>query len=65
MCGAAVWFIKYLFDRTTTQIESITKEHRQEMVDITQALANNTLVMQKLVDVLEKEKEMGEDNIDV
>ena len=65
MCGAAVWFIKYLFDRNTTQIESITKEHRQEMSDITQALANNTLVMQKLVDVLEKEKEMGEDNIDV
>lgn len=65
MCGAAVWFIKYLFDRNTAQIESITKEHKQEMSGITQALANNTIVMQKLVDVLEKGKEMEEDNIDV
>lgn len=64
MCGAAVWFIKYLFDKNTTQIESVTKEHKQEMADITQALANNTLVMQKLVDALDKGKKL-EDNIDV
>ena len=52
---ACVVMFKYLSDErenNNKQRESDRQEHREEMQRITDALNNNTLVMQKLVDTL-------------
>jgi hypothetical protein len=50
MCIGACFFIKYLFDSFTKQQEELRKEHREEVAKMTEALNNNTLVLQKLID---------------
>jgi len=44
MCGLMAYYIKYTEDR-----------HREEVNGLRDALNNNTTVLQKLVDTLEKE----------
>lgn len=47
MCIALLWYIKDLTDK-----------HKQETEQFTQALNNNTLVLQKLCDTLGVEREV-------
>lgn len=47
MCVALLWYIKDLTDK-----------HKQETEQFTQALNNNTLVLQKLCDTLGVEREV-------
>ncbi len=42
-------------ENNANQREADRKEHREEMANITAALNNNTIVMQKLVDTLAAE----------
>lgn len=46
-CLAMGWYVKYIIDK-------LTNEHQQEMREVTTALNNNTLVIQKLCDKLEQ-----------
>ena len=39
MCGAMAWYVKYISDK-----------HQEEMKQVTEALNNNTLALQKLCD---------------
>lgn len=55
MCIGACFFIKYLFDTFTKQITEIQKEHREETASMKTAIENNTLVLTKLCEKLDKE----------
>ena len=55
MCVGACFFIKYQFDTSNKQMEDLRKEHKEEIKQMTDAINNNTLVIQKLVDKIDKE----------
>lgn len=55
MCVGACFFIKYQFDSNSKAMEDLRKEHKEEIKQMTDAINNNTLVIQKLVDKLDKE----------
>lgn len=59
-CGAMMWYVKYTTDQNKAQIDHMTDQHRSEIAEVTQALNNNTLVIQRLCDHLDK----GEIKID-
>lgn len=46
-CLAMAWYVKYIIDK-------LTNEHQQEMREVTTALNNNTMVIQRLCDKLEQ-----------
>lgn len=56
MCIGACFFIKYLFDTFTKQISDIQKEHKEETASMKTAIENNTLVLTKLCEKLDREE---------
>lgn len=56
MCIGACIFIKYQFDSNNKNMEELRKEHREEVKGMTDALNNNTLVLQKLIDKIGDDK---------
>ena len=56
MCIGACIFIKYQFDSNNKNMEELRKEHREEVKGMTDALNNNTLALQKLIDKIGDEK---------
>lgn len=46
-CGM---FIKWQYEQNLKQMEDMRKEHREEVNKMTEALNNNTLALQKLID---------------
>lgn len=54
---ASMWYVKYREDKNDTRIDNLNKAHKQEMSDITEALNNNTLALQRICDTFEQKKE--------
>lgn len=54
MCLIMCWFMKYLIDKQREELNSINETHKTEMDNMTQALNNNTVILQKLCDMLDK-----------
>ena len=53
VCSIAMaWYVKYMTDRNREDIEKLNEQHQQEMKEVTTALNNNTLALQKLSDVI-------------
>lgn len=50
-CG---FFVKWQYEQNMKQNEELRKEHKEEVSKMTEALNNNTIVLQKLIDKLEK-----------
>lgn len=50
MCGAMAWYVKYITDQNNIRIDNLNKTHNEEVTSIKDALNNNTLVLQKLID---------------
>ena len=50
-CG---FFVKWQYEQNMKQIEDLRKEHKEEVSKMTEALNNNTIALQKLIDKLEK-----------
>lgn len=50
MCCAMGWYVKYISDRHSAEIQQLNKQHQEEMGQVTEALNNNTLALQKLCD---------------
>jgi hypothetical protein len=46
------WYVKYVTDRNTEELKELREAHAQEVSQMTQALNNNTLTIQKLIDAL-------------
>jgi hypothetical protein len=53
---ASMWYVKYREDKNDERLDELNKEHKQEMTDITEALNNNTLALQRICDTFDKEK---------
>lgn len=53
MCILMAWYVKYTTDLHREDTNIREEAHKQEVNDITKALNNNTLVLQKLVDILD------------
>ncbi len=56
ICLLMMWYINKSNDKHTDQITELNAQHKEEMKEITSALNNNTLALQKLTDCLIKEK---------
>ena len=54
MCGTLLWYIKYITDQHRTEMSIQRSEHVKEVEKMTDAVNNNTLVIQKLVTIIEE-----------
>nr|DAP58425.1 MAG TPA: YvrJ protein family protein [Caudoviricetes sp.] len=54
---ASMWYVKYREDKNDARIDKLNEAHKQEMSDITEALNNNTLALQRICDTFEQKKE--------
>lgn len=52
-CG---FFVKWQYEQNMKQNEEMRKEHKEEVSKMTEALNNNTLALQRLIDKLGDEK---------
>lgn len=59
-CLVLGWYVKYITDKNREEINKLNEQHKVEMTDVTQAINNNTLVMQRLIDSLSKSDEQEE-----
>jgi hypothetical protein len=50
-CG---YFVKWQYEQNQKQVDEMRKEHKEETAKMTEALNNNTLALQKLIDKLDK-----------
>lgn len=50
MCGMLGFYVKYTHDDHRKDIQRINDMHDKEVSELTTAINNNTLVMQKLLD---------------
>lgn len=49
-CGAMMYYVKYTTDKHREEIETLNTQHKDEMKELTNAVNNNTLALQKLCD---------------
>ena len=54
---ASMWYVKYRDDKNDVRIDKLNEAHKKEMTDITEALNNNTLALQRICDTFEQKKE--------
>lgn len=54
MCFILAWYVKTRDEAHSAQITSISEQHREEVKAMTEAIHNNTLTMQRLVDILSR-----------
>lgn len=53
-CLGMAWYVKYQADKNNEEVKEMRKEHQEEINKVTEALNNNTLAIQKLVDRVDK-----------
>ncbi len=51
-CG---YFVKWQYEQNMKQMEEMRKEHKEEVAKMTEALNNNTLALNNLINKLEKD----------
>lgn len=54
---AMMWYVKYTTDKHREEVSELNVQHKQELSDVTEALNNNTLVIQKLCDKLDAKQD--------
>lgn len=54
---ASMWYVKYREDKNDGRIDKLNEAHKKEMTDITEALNNNTLALQRICDTFEQKRE--------
>lgn len=54
-CLGMAYFFKYVYDKNREDVNALNQSYRDEINSIKDALNNNTLVIQKLVDYLKEE----------
>ena len=55
-CVAMGWYVKHSTDQYREDVKEIQKEHKEEISQVTTALNNNTLALQKLCDKMDAER---------
>ena len=51
-CSVMAWYVKYITDQNNSRLDSMNKEHREEVSRLSSVLENNTLAIQKLTDYI-------------
>lgn len=49
-------FVKWQYEQNAKQVDEMRKEHKEEVQKMTEALNNNTLALQKLIDKIGDDK---------
>lgn len=57
-CIGLAWYVKYLTDKNDQRVDKMQEEHKEEIQKVTEALNNNTLALQRLVDKLDADKDI-------
>ena len=57
MCCAMAWYVKDTSEKHREEVRQLNEQHNQEMQQVTIALNNNTLALQRLCDKLGEERE--------
>lgn len=52
MCLVVCFYVKYIIDKNTEQLDKITNQHREETKEMTKAIENNTLALTTLIEKL-------------
>lgn len=55
MCIVMAWYVKTQTESNNARIDKLNQEHKEEVAKMTEALNNNTIALQRLID------KMGED----
>jgi len=55
MCIVVCFYVKYIIDKNSEQLNEITKEHKTEVAEMTKAIENNTLALTRLLERLSEE----------
>ena len=58
MCAAMGWFVYFMYNKNRDDMNILRETHSQETNELRTAIENNTLVMQKLIDKLDKGDEI-------
>lgn len=53
MCGLMAYYVKYMSDRNREDLAAERSQHDDEMKQVTEAIKNNTIALQKLTDYME------------
>ena len=59
-CICIAWYAKYTNDNYRNDMKEASNQHKEEMSQLSQALQNNTLALQKLCTMLEKEEKLND-----
>lgn len=59
-CGVLMYYQKYTRDKDSEQLKQLTQSHAEEINTMSEALTNNTVVLQKLCDRLDSEVNVNE-----
>lgn len=51
-CIAMGYYVKHISDQHREDVNKLNEQHKEEMAEVTQALNNNTIALQKLTDYL-------------
>ena len=55
MCIVVCFYVKYIIDKNSEQLNEITREHKAEVTEMTKAIENNTLALTKLLERLSED----------
>lgn len=58
-CVGIAWFFNRVNENYRTDIKELSKQHQDEMKAMTEAVSNNTLALQRLVDKLDADEKAG------
>lgn len=61
MCLIMAWYVKDQSDKNREDIKQINQQHQEEMTQVTTALNNNTLALQRLTDMIGVEHDSQRD----
>lgn len=59
MCLIMAWYVKDQSDKNREDIKQINQHHQEEMTQVTSALNNNTLALQRLTDMIGGNHDQG------
>lgn len=59
-CIGIAWFFNRVNENYRVDIKELSKQHQDEMKAMTEAVSNNTLALQRLVDKLDADERAGD-----
>lgn len=54
MCGAMAWYVKYQTDKNREDVKTLNEQHTEEMLEVTEAINNNTQALIALKETMKK-----------